>query len=125
MELPIQNALLDPELALASCSFLDLVDKTLSFTAIDHETFPMVNLAYQACRQGDPYPIIYNASNEEAVALFQAGKIPFLAISRIVESALSQLYPHPFNPLILADIWQADRWSREFSSNYYKENHTC
>ncbi|NIZ47558.1 1-deoxy-D-xylulose-5-phosphate reductoisomerase [Entomospira nematocerorum] len=124
MELPIQNALLFPNLQPSTLSYLDLVGKSLNFEEIDHDTFPMIHLAYQVCQQGSIYPIAYNAANEFAVSLFQTGKLAFLDISKIVTWVIDQPYPYPFDPLNINNIWQADHWSRSMSLIYYEEHHT-
>ncbi|NIZ39924.1 1-deoxy-D-xylulose-5-phosphate reductoisomerase [Entomospira entomophila] len=123
MELPIQNALLAPSLQLSTLSYLDLVHKTLKFEEVDHETFPMVNLAYQVCHQGSLYPIAYNAANEFAVEHFQQGHLSFLDISKVVRWVIEQPYPYSFDPLNLENIWQADQWSRAMALTYYQEHH--
>jgi 1-deoxy-D-xylulose-5-phosphate reductoisomerase len=123
MQLPIQNALLHPQLKPATLSYLDLIGQKLSFEEIDHQTFPMLQLAYLACHKGDPYPLIYNAVNEVAVALFIEDKISFLAIAQLVAKALDASYPYSFDPLQLDDIWQADAWSRVLASSIYEEHY--
>jgi len=61
-----------------------------TFEPLDDEAFPAVELAKKVGRAGGTYPAVYNAANEEAVAAFHAGRIPFLAIvdtiERVVES---------------------------------------
>lgn len=120
MQLPIQNALLYPIKEIAKLSFLDLSGKNLSFNNIDHKTFPMINFAYQAAYQGDPYPIVYNAVNEEAVSFFMNNHISFLDISDMMDFALKNEYPYIFDPLNTQNIWQADAWSRNLAHTYYR-----
>src|SRR6185437_14699352 len=46
----------------------------------DLEAFPSVGLARRVGQEGATYPAVFNAANEECVAAFLAGAIPFLAI---------------------------------------------
>ena len=47
----------------------------------------------EAITRGGLYPAAVNAANEEAVALFLAGRIGFAAIPRLVASALDLTLP--------------------------------
>lgn len=55
--------------------------------------FPCLAMAYEAGRLGDTYPLVLNAANEEAVALFLDDKISFLQIEEIVRVALDEHEP--------------------------------
>ncbi|HEY8994881.1 MAG TPA: 1-deoxy-D-xylulose-5-phosphate reductoisomerase, partial [Lacunisphaera sp.] len=55
-------------------------------------------------------PAVFNAANEVAVAAFLAGKVPFLAISRIVEHTLSRL--KTVEPNSLAEVISLDHQAR-------------
>jgi 1-deoxy-D-xylulose-5-phosphate reductoisomerase len=61
-----------------------------TFEPLDEVAFPAVSLAKQVGRAGGTYPAVFNAANEQAVAAFHAGRIPFLAIvdtvQRVVEA---------------------------------------
>jgi 1-deoxy-D-xylulose-5-phosphate reductoisomerase len=61
-----------------------------TFEPLDEVAFPAVALAKQVGRAGGTYPAVFNAANEQAVAAFHAGRIPFLAIvdtvQRVVEA---------------------------------------
>src|SRR5215216_5410904 len=46
---------------------------TLEFQPVDRATFPLLDLAVQAGRQGATAPAALNAANEEAVAAFLEG----------------------------------------------------
>jgi 1-deoxy-D-xylulose-5-phosphate reductoisomerase len=83
----------------------------LEFAEPDHETFPSLQMAYRACREGGTLPAVLNAANEAAVEGFLAGRIPFLEIFHLVERALSEHAPQP------ADDWtrllRVDRETRD------------
>ena len=95
MRLPIHNALYHEHHEHSPFAHLDFnapaaSPLNLSFSEPDTKRFPMLALAYTALRAGTLYPIVYNAANEEAVAMFAAGHIGFLDIPRICEAALSK-----------------------------------
>jgi 1-deoxy-D-xylulose-5-phosphate reductoisomerase len=51
----------------------------------------MLGLGIAAGRRGGAAPAVYNAANEEAVALFLAGRLPFGGIPTLVGGALAAL----------------------------------
>jgi 1-deoxy-D-xylulose-5-phosphate reductoisomerase len=63
----------------------------LTFEPLDTEAFPSVGLAKAAGQAGGSGPAVFNAANEEAVAAFLAGRLPFLAIARVIERTLSRV----------------------------------
>ncbi|MEE2997762.1 MAG: 1-deoxy-D-xylulose-5-phosphate reductoisomerase [Pseudomonadota bacterium] len=63
----------------------------LTFEEPDFERFPALGVARAALKMGGSAPTILNASNEEAVAGFLAGKVGFLDITRIVEESLEKM----------------------------------
>ncbi|MGC4074450.1 MAG: 1-deoxy-D-xylulose-5-phosphate reductoisomerase [Nibricoccus sp.] len=92
MTFPIQHALLHPARAPGVDRPLDLKKLfSLEFRPIDETRFPMLALAKQTMRAGGIAPAVYNAANEVAVAAFLEGRIPFLAIPRIVEETLTKI----------------------------------
>jgi 1-deoxy-D-xylulose-5-phosphate reductoisomerase len=55
-------------------------------------------------------PAVLNAANEEAVAAFLAGRIPFTAIPESIEEVMGG---HPAAALgALEDVLEADAWAR-------------
>ena len=60
----------------------------LSFSAPDHERFPVLQLAYEALHMGGNMPCIFNAANEAVVELFLRGKVAFLSISQRIEQTM-------------------------------------
>lgn len=90
MKVPIAYAMNYPDReAIKNTSQLDLVKLgSLDFKEMDFERYPCLAFAYEAGRKGKTYPMVLNAANEEAVALFLADKITFLEIEDIVREAL-------------------------------------
>ena len=112
MRIPIRYALGHPERWDSPAHSFSLAKiARLDFEEPDHETFPSLQFAYQACRRGGTLPAVFNAADEVAVEGFLAGRIPFLTIFDCVERALREHVPEP------ADDWtrllEIDRETRE------------
>jgi 1-deoxy-D-xylulose-5-phosphate reductoisomerase len=60
----------------------------LDFEPVDLGRFRCLSLAYEAGRRGGSAPCWLNAANEVAVASFLEGRIPWKAISAVVEATL-------------------------------------
>ena len=110
MRVPISYALTYPRRAATPVPPLDLRGLSLEFHEPDHETFPLLGLAYEAGRRGGTAPCAYNAANEVAVAAFLEGRIPFLAIAELVERALARADGSPARDL--DDLLRADADAR-------------
>ncbi|KQC47506.1 1-deoxy-D-xylulose-5-phosphate reductoisomerase [Anoxybacillus geothermalis] len=95
MRIPIQYALAYPErLPLAAAKPLDLAALgALHFAPVDFDRYRCLRFAYEAGKRGGSLPTVLNAANEEAVAAFLAGRIPFLAIEEWIERALERHQP--------------------------------
>jgi 1-deoxy-D-xylulose-5-phosphate reductoisomerase len=111
MTLPIQNALLYPHIKPAANCFLDLAGHALTFEEVDSRRFPLLKLAYAACKAGDPYPIVYNAANEIAVEHFCRRQITFDKLHTYVEKALDYDYGN-FNAGDMQNIQAVDKLVR-------------
>jgi 1-deoxy-D-xylulose-5-phosphate reductoisomerase len=112
MRVPIAYALSHPERLPLDLRPLDLVAmQTLTFLEPDVARFPCLGLAFAACRAGGTMPAVLNAANEVAVEAFLAGRIPFLAIARVVEESLERHRPD-LAPAGAEVILEADRWAR-------------
>jgi len=85
----------------------------LEFHALEEERFPSVRLAREAAVAGHGRPAVLNAANEEAVAAFLDGRIPFTAIAESVREVLDDHLPSTLNRL--EDVLEADAWARERS----------
>jgi 1-deoxy-D-xylulose-5-phosphate reductoisomerase len=112
MRLPIQYALSYPERWEAAIPGMDFArGLCLEFEVPDHERFPCLRLGYKALAAGGTLPSVLNAANEEAVAAFLEGRIPFTAIP---ESILAVMEAHQTRPVReLRDVLAADAWARE------------
>lgn len=83
------------------------------FQEPDHARFPALRTAYAAGERGGVAPAWLNAADEVAVEAFLAGRIPFTAISAIVEAATNAA---PVGiPLTWGSIADADRAARAFA----------
>jgi len=92
MRTPIAHALAWPERVDAGVARLDLAAiARLDFERPDFVRFPCLRLAYEALRVGAGAPAVLNAANEIAVEAFLERRLPFLAISEIVEETLNRL----------------------------------
>ena len=96
MTFPIQHALFYPERAPAATDSGLPLDQLLSldFRQVDESrtlSLPARLAPANRCGPGGTAPAIFNAANEIAVAAFLGEKIPFLAIPRVIEYALSSL----------------------------------
>ncbi len=85
----------------------------LDFEAPDETRFPALRLAREALQTGGGAPTILNAANEMAVAAFLEGRIGFLDIAALVESALGQLAAP--EPTSLDDVLALDTAARTFT----------
>ena len=111
MRIPIAYALAWPERIATPAQRLDLAAiAKLDFEAPDLERFPALKLARQALEAGGAAPVVLNAANEAAVALFLAGTIGFTDIPQLVERALSESQFKA--PQSIADVLEVDRLTR-------------
>jgi 1-deoxy-D-xylulose-5-phosphate reductoisomerase len=84
---------------------------TWQFLPLDDDAFPAVRLARQVGSAGSTYPAVYNASNEEGVEAFHAGRIRFTAIVDTVQQVVGE-HVAPSGALTLMDVLDAERWAR-------------
>ena len=93
MELPVLYALTHPERAADEgvAPFDPVAVSALTFEAVDRARFPALDMGIQAGRKGGAAPAVFNAANEQAVALFLAGTIRFGDISRAIAGSLEEL----------------------------------
>ena len=118
MKLPIQYALYYPERRYLPGDRLDFGRlREIDFEEPDMETFQGLALAFAAGRKGGIMPTVFNAANEEAVALFLDRKIPYLAITDLIAGAMERCRQAE-NPS-LEEILEAEAWAREFCNSSY------
>ncbi len=114
MRLPIQYAFAYPERWAAPHAPLDLSRAgRLEFCDPDLDAFPCLRLAYRALREGTSFPVVLNAANEVAVALFLEGRIGFSAIARIIERTLDAHRAAEVGTLV--QVRAVDSWARGYS----------
>ncbi len=111
MRVPIQYAMAYPHRLPTGSAPLDLFSLgQLTFEKGDEVRFPALRLARQCLAAGGAACTILNGANEAAVAAFLQGKMPFGAITRLVEGALDRLGNLPAENL--DDIFDADARAR-------------
>lgn len=112
MRLPIQYALTYPDRVPGPAKRLDWrTFRGLGFEPPDRETFPALDLGFEAAGRGGTCGAVLNAANEAAVGHFLAGDLGFNDISRAVRTALNA---HDYDPgPTLAALRAADRRARQ------------
>ncbi len=111
MKIPIAYALSYPKRLREAGAALNAADLArLDFSQPDLKRFPNLALAYHAGRAGGTMPAVLNAVNEVAVQEFLAGRIGFMDIPAIIESALAS--HNSFAPTTIHEIIAADNWGR-------------
>ncbi|MEY4498243.1 MAG: hypothetical protein RJA40_348 [Actinomycetota bacterium] len=92
MKGPISFAINYPDRVKAATLPIDWTQShTWTFTPIDNERFPAIDLARRCGTLGGGLPAIFNAANEVCVAAFIAGKIGFTSIIETVEEVVQSL----------------------------------
>ncbi|MFE9255986.1 1-deoxy-D-xylulose-5-phosphate reductoisomerase [Streptomyces sp. NPDC006879] len=83
------------------------------FFPLDVEAFPSVGLARHVGELGGTAPAVFNAANEECVAAFLAGRLPFTAIVDTVADVVADHgTPTAGTSLTVADVLEAETWAR-------------
>ncbi|HET9200153.1 MAG TPA: 1-deoxy-D-xylulose-5-phosphate reductoisomerase [Dehalococcoidia bacterium] len=118
MRLPILLALTYPERAAEpQTATLDLAAVgQLNFGSIDHQRFPLLQMAIEAGQRGGTYPAVLAAADEIAVQQFLDTRIGFREIASAVESVLSD-HDGIADPE-LEDILAADEWARRRAADW-------
>jgi 1-deoxy-D-xylulose-5-phosphate reductoisomerase len=112
MRIPIALALAWPERVAGAAAPIDwTAAHTWTFEPLDEAAFPAVALARTAGRAGGTMPAVYNAANEECVAAFRSGALPFLGIVDTVAQVVSE---HDGGRQVaeVDEILAADHWAR-------------
>jgi 1-deoxy-D-xylulose-5-phosphate reductoisomerase len=111
MRLPISLGLAWPERVPGVGVPLDWTrPQTWTFEPLDDAAFPAVALAKRVGAAGRTYPAVFNAANEQAVAAFHAGRIPYLGILDAVARVVDE---HEAGETTLEGVLEAERWARE------------
>ncbi len=112
MRLPIQYAFSYPERWRAPLPPLDLARAgRLDFEVPDTAAFPCLRLAYRALDAARSLPVVLNAANEIAVALFLEGRLAFMGIPDVIERTMAA--HRPAEVATLSAVRAVDRWARE------------
>ena len=112
MELPVLYALTHPERVADDGvpRFDPVASSPLTFEQVRLDAFPAFRLGLEAARAGGAAPAVFNAANEQAVALFLEGRMTFAQIPTSIDQALTQLSHMP--ALDKASLLAADRAAR-------------
>jgi 1-deoxy-D-xylulose-5-phosphate reductoisomerase len=97
MELPVLYALTHPERAVdpGIPAFDPVSVSPLTFETVRMDDFPALGLGVAAGRHGGAAPAVFNAANEQAVAIFLEGRITFTDIAVGISGALDALSGMP------------------------------
>jgi 1-deoxy-D-xylulose-5-phosphate reductoisomerase len=113
MRIPIALALGWPHRVPDAAPAMDWTQAhTWEFAPLDDEVFPAVRLAKEAGVTGGTHPAVFNAANEECVAAFLAGRLPFRGIVDTVAAVLADA-PHDGEPSGVDDVLAAEQWARQ------------
>lgn len=119
MKAPIAYALSYPERIATGVKPLDLTELSdLTFFKPDMERFPALRLAYRALSDGESMPAVMNAANEVAVEAFLGGEIGFTDIPALTAKVMDAHQPVGLGSI--ADVLEADLWSRNKIKEYLK-----
>ena len=99
-------------------SFAEIAN--LSFAAPDLARFPALGYAIDALKAGGAMPIVLNGANEEAVAAFLDGRIPFGRIPEILRDALDRVPQRSVS--CIADVYQTDADARACALEFIRRN---
>ena len=115
MTFPIQAELLHPHRAPGvepSSTTAKLL--SLEFRPVDEVRYPMMRLAREVKVAAGVAPAAFNAANEVAVQGFLEARLPFLAISQVVEQTLAET--RNFEPADLPSVMAADAEARRLAT---------
>ena len=116
MRLPIQLALTYPERCECPVDGLDLTAAPLVFSHPDLQSFPCLQLAMDAAKQGGTACPVMNGANEAAVALYLEDKIGFYDIYELVKGAMDSS-PFIADPT-LEQVLQCDAAARTYVAEH-------
>jgi 1-deoxy-D-xylulose-5-phosphate reductoisomerase len=114
MRMPIQYALTYPRRMASDGFALDWSRlKKLEFESVPVRKFPCLRLAREALRCGGLLPCALNAADEEAVAAFLDGGLPFRGIAAVIEEVLDRM--PKASSLSIDDVLAADTQARRLA----------
>lgn len=113
MRLPIQYALYYPDRTYLPGDRLDFKQlRNITFEQPDTDVFKGLPLAIKAGLEGGSMPVVFNAANEYAVALFLEKRIGFLDIYRMIEMAM-EAHNNIAKPS-LEEILETEQWVYQY-----------
>jgi 1-deoxy-D-xylulose-5-phosphate reductoisomerase len=113
MRIPIAHALAWPERVAGAASPVDWTSaQSWTFEPLDVGAFPAVALARSAAKAAGTVPAVFNAANEECVAAFTDGRIPFAGIVDTIARVVSDHGSSGSRIAGLDDVLTADAWAR-------------
>src|SRR5699024_2766288 len=106
-------ALAHPEKLPGLAAALDFsTAQSWTFEPVDETTFPAISLARSAHREGHGAMAAYNAANEEAVAAFLSGALPFLGIVDLLSAVVEDpAGPRPAAPAGVDGVLAVEDWA--------------
>ncbi|HEX9166039.1 MAG TPA: 1-deoxy-D-xylulose-5-phosphate reductoisomerase, partial [Gemmatimonadales bacterium] len=112
MELPILYALTYPERAddVAIPRYDPVAAGPLTFEPVREDAFRAFGAGVEAGRRGGTAPAVFNAANEEAVAAFLRGGVPFGRIADVVERVCQA--HEAVSASTIDVVREADHWAR-------------
>jgi len=111
MRLPIALGLAWPDRVADAIPGIDWTRASAwEFEPLDELAFPAIALARSAAAASDLHPAVFNAANEQCVAAFVEGRLPFLGIVDTVR-AVVEGYEFP-GAVELEAVEDAERWAR-------------
>jgi len=123
MRTPIAYAMAYPERIKSGVGPLDFSQlKDFSFNAPDHQRFPCLKLAIDACYQGQNATTTLNAANEICVEAFLQGQIGFTDIAAINQQVLDSADLTEVN--CIDSIIATDQMARRAAHSIINQGHS-
>ncbi len=122
MRTPIAHALAWPRRVSAGVQPLrwDQISR-LDFEQPDLARFPALAMAQSSLASGPAATTIFNAANEQAVAVFLEGVMPFGMIPKAISATLEGLAHRVASPRALEEVFDIDRQAREFCGRWLNQ----
>lgn len=122
MHTPISYAMMYPDRAAEATTPFSMLDyPMLTFSEVDREKYPALDIAYDALRRGGTYPCMMNAANEVGVAAFLEGRCTLPDIIGAIRYAMkyATFIPHP----TIEDYDRIDAQSRALAGRFIDHLH--
>jgi 1-deoxy-D-xylulose-5-phosphate reductoisomerase len=86
------------------------VPQAWTFEPLDEDVFPAIRVARAALGASELHPAVFNAANEECVAAFASGRLPFLGIVETVRNVVEAY--EGGNAATVDAVEDAEAWAR-------------